>query len=216
MSDHAPPSVAGNAVVGPAQEGLTPDRVEAVLADFRSWLQQAAPPAVPPAAAQPLDLHTLLSQFVALRHEVNLQTRASRAQQEQNSEALKGLGEALDLLRQQQEAHPGNDGEDRDEQLRPLLKTLIDLHDSLSLAGREVQRVQEALDATLETLDTVAIEEEPEPEPPLPTLALAPSSPRSSWGRLFGGRPAPQPAGLPAEAMQPWRERLARQQEQIE
>jgi molecular chaperone GrpE len=169
---------------------------------------------VPPAAAQPLDLHTLLSQFVALRHEVNLQTKASRVQQEQNAEALKELGQALELLGRQQEARPSTDGQDRDEQLRPLLKTLIDLHDSLALAGREVQRVQEALGATLEKLDTVALDEEEEPEPPLPASAPPPS--RSFFARLFGGRPAPPPAGVSPEVFRPWRERLARQREELQ
>ena len=40
--------------------------------------------AAPPPASiepEPIDLHTLLGQFVALRHEVNLQTKSVRAQQ---------------------------------------------------------------------------------------------------------------------------------------
>jgi len=70
-----------------------------VLADFRSWLERAPAPAVPPAVPQPLDLHTLLSQFVALRHEVNLQTKASRAQQEQNAEAIRHMLTPQPILR---------------------------------------------------------------------------------------------------------------------
>ena len=38
--------------------------------------------APPPPPAEPVDLHTLLGQFLAVRHEVNLQTKAVRAQQE--------------------------------------------------------------------------------------------------------------------------------------
>src|SRR5436305_1990283 len=101
MSDHAPPLVPGDAASDRRQEALTPDRIDNLLADFRAWLEQAAAAPVPPEtpAAEPaVDLHTLLSQFVALRHEVNLQTRASRAQQEQTAEALREMGQALDLL----------------------------------------------------------------------------------------------------------------------
>jgi molecular chaperone GrpE len=153
--------------------------VEAVLADFRAWLEQAAAPAPeapPAAAAEPVDLHTLLAQFVALRHEVNLQTRAVRAQQEQNAETLRRLGEAVRTLDGPRPAD--GDGEDR---VRPLLKTLVDLYDALALARRELQRVQEAV------LPVLADLARPAPEPPRPWLA-----------RLFGG-PAPAPQS-PASA----------------
>jgi molecular chaperone GrpE len=181
MPDSPPPGVAAGAAEHRA-EALTPEAVEAVLADFRAWLEQAAAPAPegPPAAgAEPVDLHTLLAQFVALRHEVNLQTRAVRAQQEQNAETLRRLGEAV---RARDGAPPaGGDGDDR---VRPLLKTLVDLYDALALARRELQRVQEAV------LPVLADLARPAPEPPRrPLLA-----------RLFGGpAPAPRPQA-PAEA----------------
>ena len=56
-----------------------------------------AAPLPPPAAAdgEPIDLHTLLAQFTALRHEVHLQTRAARAQQEQGAETLRQFAETL-------------------------------------------------------------------------------------------------------------------------
>src|SRR5262245_24147131 len=105
MSEQPPPAVPAGAA-GPGQETLTPDALEAVLADFRAWLQQAVVSdkwSVVREDSQQgsslttdhsslttaLDLHTLLEQFVALRHEVNLQTKASRTQQEQNAEALR-------------------------------------------------------------------------------------------------------------------------------
>jgi hypothetical protein len=67
---------------------LTPEAIDAVLAEFRGWLTAIAQASVPttPPLEETLDLHTLLSQFTALRHEVNLQTKATRAQQQQNSE----------------------------------------------------------------------------------------------------------------------------------
>src|SRR5439155_15864549 len=131
MSEQPPPTIpAGPA--GAGQETLTPDAIETVLADFRAWLQQAVVSgqwSVVSQEGRPSslttdhsslttapDLHTLLEQFVALRHEVNLQTKASRTQQEQNAEALRRLGEAFDALRQA-------DRQTNDEPLRPALKT---------------------------------------------------------------------------------------------
>ena len=166
MPDSPPPGVAADAAEHRA-EALTPEAVEAVLADFRTWLEQAAAPAAeaPPApAAEPVDLHTLLAQFTGLRHEVNLQTRAVRAQQEQNAETLRQLGEAV-------RARPAADGDDG---VRPLLKTLVDLYDALALARRELQRVQEAVQPALAELARPA---------PRPSLL----------GRLFGRGPAPAP-----------------------
>jgi hypothetical protein len=75
----------------------------------------------------PLDLHTLLGQFVALRHEVNLQTKASRAQQEQSAGALASLERTLEALEEARTAPP------TDESVRLLLKTLVELHDNLAL-----------------------------------------------------------------------------------
>jgi molecular chaperone GrpE len=113
---------------------LNADAIEAILADFRAWLQEAREaPAVDDAPA--FDVATVLEQFIALRHEVNLQTKASRAQLEQTGQALGMLQQSLDTVQQADE--PSED----DETLRPLLKTLIDVHDALSLARREVQRM---------------------------------------------------------------------------
>ena len=137
MSEGPPQGVAQGDADGRA-EALTPQRVEGVLADFRAWLREAAAP--PPAApdAEAIDLHTLLAQFTALRHEVHLQTRAARAQQEQGAEALRQLGEAVAAS---QQSRLGEE-QARDEALRPLLKALVDVYDNLALAEREVRRAE--------------------------------------------------------------------------
>src|SRR5262249_43422121 len=168
MPEPPPPGVAEGAA-GRRAPALTPEAVEAVLADSRAWLQQSAesPAAAPPESeAEPIDLHTLLGQFVALRHEVNLQTRAVRAQQEQSAEALQQLSAALGALQRAQSAPRP----DEDEAVRPFLKTLVDLYDALALARREVQRVQEAAPA-------------PEPSPEQPAV---PQPPGTFWCRWFG------------------------------
>ena len=109
-----------------------------MLADFRAWLQEAANTGAGQFSPSPLgeegmgvrgtpappDLHTLLGQMAALRHEVNLQTKATRAQQEQNTEALGELRRALDTLTKP--AAPAAE----DDALRGVLKVLIDIADA--------------------------------------------------------------------------------------
>jgi molecular chaperone GrpE len=157
MSESPSPSVAGSPSGSDATRStapeLTDDAIEALLADFRTWLRQLRESPVPQpcdSEAPPIDLHTLLGQFVALRHEVNLQTKAVRAQQEQNAETLRQLSAALETLQQsdadEEAAPPG------DEALRPLLKTLVDLYDALGLAERECRRVREKVLPELEKL----------------------------------------------------------------
>jgi molecular chaperone GrpE len=131
--------------------------IDAILADFRSWLLEAlaAPAALdatPPAEAEEVDLHTLVSQFVALRHEVNLQTRATRSQQEQNAETLRKLSESLTALEGSREEGTPVSEEAPSEQLRPFLKTLVDVHDALALARREAQRVKDSVLPALEQI----------------------------------------------------------------
>src|SRR5579885_618532 len=174
MSEAPPPGVAPGDADGRA-EALTPERIEGVLADFRAWLLQAADPAPAPPDADAIDLHTLLAQFTALRHEVHLQTRAARAQQEQGAEALRQLGEALAALQRSQPSARPDEEPARDEALRPLLQALVEAHDALSLAEREVSRARETL---------------------LPLLE--PAAAPSLWARLFGrarGSAEQQPAG---------------------
>jgi molecular chaperone GrpE len=195
MSEPASPGVAGNAP-GDRQETLTPESIETILGDFRAWLQEAAcsAPVTSPPAPEPIDLHTLLGQFLALRHEVNLQTKAVRSQQEQNAETLRQLSQAVEAVRQAQAAAEQAKPHLNDELVRPVLKTLVDIADALLVAEREVRRVTEEI---LPDLDRLAPVSEPEPARP------------SFWARLFGRRQA-----RPADAQ---REEQARQtQENLE
>jgi len=134
---------------------LSDAAIEQILADFRDWLRHSAEgarPSVDGVAEPPVDLHTLLGQFIALRHEVHLQTRATRAQQEQNAATLQELSAALAALQAAGEP-ASNDQPDGAEAVRPLLKTLVDLYDAVALAERECRRVREA---TLPALDRLA------------------------------------------------------------
>jgi molecular chaperone GrpE len=135
MSEPTPPSLVADAADG-AAEALNEGTIDRLLADFRAWLGEPHRISDPVPAEPPFDLSALLAPFVALRHEVNLQTKASRAQLEQNAQALEQLRLALDAVRRP----PSPPADDL---LRPLLKTLIDVHDALSLAQREVLRVRD-------------------------------------------------------------------------
>jgi molecular chaperone GrpE len=135
-----------------------------VLADFRTWLGELADTPAPSGEPAVVDLHTLVAQFTALRHEVNLQTKATRTSLEQTGEAIQQLGEAVEELRERPVA---------DDELDPLLKSIVDVYDNLALALRQVTRQREALEKSLAE------------------LAVGPPPARKSgvWSRVF--RPGP-------------------------
>jgi molecular chaperone GrpE len=197
MSEPPPPSLLAGAADG-AAEALSPDAVDRLLADFRAWLQEQ-PDALAdqPAVLEPaLDLSALLAPFVALRHEVNLQTKASRAQLEQNALALEQLRLALETLRR-----PAASAPSPEELLRPLLKTLIDVHDALTLAHREVVRFRDQLP-------------EGDAGPPPDVAVRLPL-----WARLFGLQATVDRALLPLRAWQgatPPPEEVARIRRQVD
>jgi molecular chaperone GrpE len=124
-----------------ASAALTPEAIEGIVADFRTWLTDLAKPPVPlfPAPELTADLFGLIGQFTALRHEVNMQTRAARAAVEQNADLLKELKLA---------AAP-----EAGAQLRTLAKALIDIADALSLSLRQMEKFQERAQPLLEKRD---------------------------------------------------------------
>jgi len=130
---------------------MSPEETNRVLDDFEAWLLAAGPEGPPPPPAAPFDVAGVLGQFIALRQEVNLQTRSVRAQQEQAAATLEALGRAT-------RPAPA-------EASRPLLLAIVEAHDALALAGREVARAREAALAALD----------------LPAPGY--------WARLFGARP---------------------------
>lgn len=160
--------------------------IDAALAEFRTWLMENPPPG-PDAEAVTLD--RVLEQFTALRHEVNLQTKASRGQLEQNAQTLQRLDEALDELRKGAAAEEELDRQAEEEHLRPLLKAIVEVHDNLLRAHRETQKVRDTVTPVLDRLaeppDAVS---EPPPEP---------TAVKRSW--WFGRTPGEEAAALRAE-----------------
>jgi molecular chaperone GrpE len=141
MSDPAPP-VRPDGPAPDAAGPLTPAAIERVLADFRAWLTDLAAPVEPIPEPPAVDLHTLVAQFTALRHEVNLQTKAARTSIEQTGEALKTLEGAVAELRERP-AEP-------DDASGPLLKALVDVYDNLALALRQVEKQRAVIDGPLD------------------------------------------------------------------
>ena len=108
MPDAPPPVHPGRAAGGDGP--LTPAAVEAVLADFRGWLLAGGEPA--PA----VDLPAVVREFVALRHDVNLHTKAARA-------AVEKLGTPPDVREVQ----------------RPLVLALVEVADALRTARENIR-----------------------------------------------------------------------------
>jgi molecular chaperone GrpE len=218
MSEQTSSGIPANLGVD-TRSALTPEAIEGVLQDFRTWLQQAAERAegegAPSGEGPEFSWHQLVAEFTALRHEVNLQTRAARAQSEQNTEGLKRLGEAFDAL---QEARAANEvaAHEREAELqRPLLKTMVDVYDALALACREVQRVQAAMEDVL-----IRLAQEPQPVPELVHKDNAQPLPsrKRPWWRWWSGS-AEASVGAEANTTQRLAEleaRLAGQQQEID
>ena len=144
---------------------MTANGIEEVLASFRGWLTALLePPAAPLEPAIEFDLHSLVSQFTALRHDVNLQTRATRIATEQSAETVRQLAQAPKR--------------DPNELIKPLLTSLIEIHDAISLAHRQVSKSVAAAEPLLESLSS------PSMTPP-PESMIAPK--RGFIGRWFAG-----------------------------
>ena len=160
---------------------MTPEAIERTLADFRDWLTADAAGGTPTVASvESIDLHTLVGHFTALRQDVNLQTKATRAATEQNAETLKLLDEAVEALRQPAEvAEP-----EPVATMSPLLKTLIDVYDSLALANRQIEKQQSGFHNQIAALNETLVVE-------MPPVVIPESGEKPSFWRKFFGNDEP-------------------------
>lgn len=172
MSDGPPADRPGQAPqVGDPGRPLTQERIDAVLADFRTWLADLATPVPVPPEPPAFDLSTVVAQFTALRHDVNLQTKATRAAVEQTAEVLKHVAPAT----------PAAPPADPDEAVRPLVKAVIDIADALGTAIARIEKARDTLDPLLAALAA----------PELPPVPEASHPPRPGFfARLFAAPPA--------------------------
>jgi hypothetical protein len=72
------------------------------------------------------------------------------------------------------------------------LKTLIDLHDALTVGGREIARVQETVAPLLQSIADLAVPF-PLDESLLQPPPIAPAAPPPGWRRWFGSTPTIAP-----------------------
>jgi molecular chaperone GrpE len=146
MSEPTPAIVVGDTCPNGSEPALSPEGIAELLADFRLWLMDmATPPAgLPQAPVESVDLFALVGQFTALRQEINLHTRAVRSQQEQNAETLRQNADVFQSLQQAQQQLAKLEEQARqqvlEENVRPMLKALVDVADSQLLAIRELTR----------------------------------------------------------------------------
>jgi molecular chaperone GrpE len=193
MSDAAAtPGTSGTPGLG-LPTPLTPDAIEAILADFRAWLTDLSGGAnevdftCSRGSPEAVDLFTLVGQFTALRHEINMQTRAARAAVEQNAEVL------CQLTASANEPEAVSEVENDDESLRPVAKAIIDVVDALALSLRQMEKGRDSAEALLADLI----------EPMEPAKVTLPGTTRPGFlARLFGTRPVPQPSSSDPESGQ--------------
>lgn len=113
--------------------------IERVLSDFRGWLESLTQLPVVLPSVEPLHLQTIVAQFTALRHEVNMQTKAARSAVEQTGAALKLLQPDED---EEQETGPEIEVLEDLEHLRPIVKMALDVHDALSVAKKQMEKAK--------------------------------------------------------------------------
>ncbi len=77
---------------------------------------------------------------------------------------MQQLSQALDDLRRQRDQAEQARSQSADERLRPVLNTLVELHDALSLANREVARAQCSIQPLLEKVVEVLEPDEKDTE----------------------------------------------------
>jgi molecular chaperone GrpE len=175
MSDAATPdTVEGFSGDATDPNLLSPESIDRTLADFRTWLMDLTSlPQPEPVERAPFDLNALIGQFTALRHEVNLHTKASRTNLEQNSQTLAKLEQVL-------EAHDQTSDEPSID--KEMLKGLLDIHDSLTLALKQISKHRDTFKGEAEEAHLEL--------PPLPAIAeVQPVIERGFWKR----RPSPDP-----------------------
>lgn len=118
---------------------MSGDAIEKILADFRTWLSA---PGRDTAPAERVDFPAIVGHFTALRHEVNLQTKATRT-----------LGEQTAKLLETMDAAPS----------KPVVKAFLDLADVLAVSHKQMLKLRETVEPLLERLAA-------EPLPPEPTV----------------------------------------------
>jgi molecular chaperone GrpE len=167
---------------------MTPESIDALLARFRDWLTTQpdhAEPAPADLLEEPLDLASILREFVALRHEVNLHTKATRTLNEHAEQLLARLAASQPPAAPPDPPDPPADSTAAPP---PYLQPLLEMHDALLLVGRESARVQAQLAAALANAQANAPASAATGDPPPPPAD--PQPPKLTWWMRQSGAAA--------------------------
>jgi hypothetical protein len=172
---------------------------------------------VPELAASRADLATLFEAMIALRQEVNLQTRSARRDREQASETLEALSTVVDQVSRKAEEDAASAAVDT-----VHVDVLLELHDALWRAERQASQViATAVETLQDWCQRQAFESQPddvmEATPVEESLTATTVKPRAfgRWRQWFGGSttPAAEPSmesqestsdTAPADHLQAW------------
>ncbi len=177
-----------NTTPTPTAPLLSESEIEGVLQQFRSWLTELNELPAPSEESTPtIDLATLTGHFTALRQEVNLQTKAFRTTITQ-LEPLQKLPEQLSDVQKKLVKSESPPPSSNDAEFKPLLKSLVDIHDSLVLAYRQVSKQSDDINELL-NVDVLEPLEFPE-EFNAPATSETPVQPvkKGFFAKLFGGK----------------------------
>ncbi len=113
---------------------------EALVAQFRAYLEAEQPPAAEEAASdREVDLFTLFTELAALKNEVRLESRQVKDALDRFRGLLDTLGESNRQLARELENHREQENRAQQDAERPLLLEVLDLHDRLG-AGLDAAR----------------------------------------------------------------------------
>ncbi len=158
---------------------MTREAIEAILGNFRHWLETLDPPSeVGPAPDETTpDLFALIGLFTSLRQEVHLQTRSVRSLLEQHQQILKRFP-SEPLGSENGSASTGVE-------LKALLKALVDLRDAIERTHAPLEQGRAELAAGLGEAEAALGERLSEPPVKLPAGDAALPRRQGFWGRLL-------------------------------
>lgn len=124
------------------EAGGLPQETEALVAMFRRLVASVQQP---PAPAEDAGLYQLVEAFTALRHDVKLQAKGTRALGEQAGSAIEAMTEAAQRFEQlyQRVDTWRREREDEHRLARPLARALADLDEAIDRVGAELRRARQ-------------------------------------------------------------------------
>lgn len=112
---------------------MNAETMESAIDDFKEWYAEWNQLEESEFPDPSVDFAAIVAGFTSLRHEVNLQTRATRSAVDQSAEMLK----LIDSQRSKNDASSN-------ESSRPYIKAMVDIYDQLALAAVAIEKKRES------------------------------------------------------------------------